>query len=140
MSAYSERRQCMPNVPLQYISNSERMRICSHRLMMPYIVVWLHFKIWDFAKCSYSCILKYYWQNEFVENMWPAKSALFIYVSTHCIETVKYLDNTAWSLKKLFWTSQHVLTFYNWLTKRRQKLIPSGVKCNVKTYPYQFQD
>ena len=27
--------------------------------------------------------------NVFVDNMWPAKSALFIYVSTHCIETCK---------------------------------------------------
>jgi len=24
-------------------------------------------------------------KNEFVENVWPAKSALFIYVSTHCV-------------------------------------------------------
>jgi len=29
--------------------------------------------------------------NEFVENVWPANSALFIYVSTHCVETVKKL-------------------------------------------------
>ena len=28
-------------------------------------------------------------KNEFVENAWPANSALFIYVSTHCVETVK---------------------------------------------------
>ena len=26
---------------------------------------------------------------EFPENVWPANSALFIYVSTHCVETVK---------------------------------------------------
>jgi len=31
-------------------------------------------------------------KKEFVENVWPAKAALFIYVSTHCVETVKYLD------------------------------------------------
>ena len=28
-------------------------------------------------------------KNEYVENAWPANSALFIYVSTHCVETVK---------------------------------------------------
>jgi len=28
-------------------------------------------------------------KNEFVENVWPANSALFIYVSTHCVETVE---------------------------------------------------
>jgi len=31
-------------------------------------------------------------KNEFVENVWPANSALFIYVSTLCVETVKKLD------------------------------------------------
>ena len=30
-------------------------------------------------------------KNEFVENVWPANSALFIYGSTHCMETVKSL-------------------------------------------------
>jgi len=28
-------------------------------------------------------------KNEFVENVWPANSALFFYVSTHGVETVK---------------------------------------------------
>jgi len=28
-------------------------------------------------------------KNEFVENVRPANSALFIYVSTHCVEIVK---------------------------------------------------
>ena len=28
-------------------------------------------------------------KNVFVENVWPANLALFIYVSTHCVETVK---------------------------------------------------
>jgi len=32
-------------------------------------------------------------KNAFVENVWPAILALFIYVSTHCVETVKRLDN-----------------------------------------------
>jgi len=31
-------------------------------------------------------------KNEFVENVWPANSALIIYVSTNCVETVKCLD------------------------------------------------
>jgi len=28
-------------------------------------------------------------KNVFVVNVWPAKFALFIYVSTHCVEKVK---------------------------------------------------
>ena len=28
-------------------------------------------------------------KSNFVENVWPANSALFIYVLTHCVETVK---------------------------------------------------
>jgi len=28
-------------------------------------------------------------KKEFVDNVWPANLALFIYVSTHCVETVK---------------------------------------------------
>jgi len=31
-------------------------------------------------------------KNVFVENVWPANLALFIYVSTHCVETVKLVD------------------------------------------------
>jgi len=31
-------------------------------------------------------------KNVFVENVWPANLALFVYVSTHCVETVKWLD------------------------------------------------
>jgi len=31
-------------------------------------------------------------KNAFVENVCPANLALFIYVSTHCVETVKWLD------------------------------------------------
>ena len=36
-------------------------------------------------------------KNKFVENVWPANSALFIYVSTHCAETVKQLDYNRYS-------------------------------------------
>ena len=32
---------------------------------------------------------KKYRKNAFVENVWPANLALFIYVSAHCVETVK---------------------------------------------------
>jgi len=51
------------------------------------------------AKYSYSCMLTYYRKNEFVENVWPANSSLFIYVSTHCVETVKKLDNNRYKQK-----------------------------------------
>jgi len=33
----------------------------------------------------------------FVENVWPAKLVLFVYVSTHCVETVKWLDYNRYS-------------------------------------------
>jgi len=36
--------------------------------------------------------VNFYRKNVFVENVWPANLTLFIYVSTHCIETVKWLD------------------------------------------------
>jgi len=36
-------------------------------------------------------------KNEFVENVWPLNSALFIYVSIHSVETVKELVNNPYS-------------------------------------------
>ena len=36
-------------------------------------------------------------KNVFVENVWPANSALFIYVSTHCVQKVKWLDFNKYS-------------------------------------------
>ena len=36
-------------------------------------------------------------KNVFVENVWPAKLALFVYDSTHCVETVKWLDYNRYS-------------------------------------------
>jgi len=36
-------------------------------------------------------------KNVFVENVWPANLALFVYVSTHCDETVKWLDYNRYS-------------------------------------------
>jgi len=36
-------------------------------------------------------------KNVFVENVWPANLALFIYVSTHCVERVKWLDYNRYS-------------------------------------------
>ena len=41
--------------------------------------------------------VKYYRNNDFVENVWPANLALFIYVSTHCVETGKWLDYNRYS-------------------------------------------
>jgi len=37
-------------------------------------------------------------KNVFVENVWPANLALFVYVLTHCIETFKWLDYNRYSL------------------------------------------
>ena len=36
--------------------------------------------------------VKYYRKDAFVENVWPANLALFVYVSTHCVEPIKWLD------------------------------------------------
>ena len=36
-------------------------------------------------------------KNAFVENVWPANLALFVYVSNHCVETVKWLDYNRYS-------------------------------------------
>jgi len=41
--------------------------------------------------------VNYYRKNVFVENVWPANLALFVYVSTHCVETVKWLDYNRYS-------------------------------------------
>ena len=41
--------------------------------------------------------LKIIQKNVFVENVWPANLALFIYVSTHCVEKVKWLDYNRYS-------------------------------------------
>jgi len=40
---------------------------------------------------------KYYRNNVFVENVWPANLALFVYVSTYCVKTVKWLDYNRYS-------------------------------------------
>jgi len=42
-------------------------------------------------------IVKQLQKKVFVENFWPANLALFIYVSTHCVETVKWLDYNRYS-------------------------------------------
>ena len=42
-------------------------------------------------------LVKILQKNEFVENVWTANSALFIYVSTQCVETVKQLDYNRFS-------------------------------------------
>ena len=36
-------------------------------------------------------------KNVFVENVWAANLALFVYVSTHCVEKVKWLDYNRYS-------------------------------------------
>ena len=41
--------------------------------------------------------VKYCRKNVFVENVWPANLALFIYVSTHCVEIDKWLDYNRYS-------------------------------------------
>ena len=46
----------------------------------------------------------------FVENVWPANLALFIYVSTHCVETVKWIDYN-WHSQLTRWCSGNASAF-----------------------------
>ena len=46
----------------------------------------------EIAKYSFSCILKYYRNNRICWKVWLANSALFVYVATDYVETVKELD------------------------------------------------
>jgi len=46
--------------------------------------------IWVTAKYISSLHVKILQKNEFVENVWPANSALFIYISIHCVEYNRY--------------------------------------------------
>ena len=53
-------------------------------------------------------MLRYYRKNKFVKIVWPADSTQFIYVTTHCVETVNKLDYnryfqlTRWSKSNAF--------------------------------------
>ena len=44
------------------------------------------------------------------ENVWPANLALFVYFSTHCVETVKWLDYNRYS-KLTRWCSGNASAF-----------------------------
>ena len=64
--------------------------------------------------------VKCYRKNVFVENVWPANLALFVYVSTHCVETVKWLDNNVLLLLCFYFFVQNTFfigiysnSFYN---------------------------
>jgi len=48
-------------------------------------------------------------KNVFVKNVWPANLALFVYVSTHCVETVKWLDYNRYS-QLTWWCSGNTST------------------------------
>jgi len=50
-------------------------------------------------------------KNEFVKSVWPANSALFIYVSTHCVETVNSLS----TIDILSWLAVAVVTHSLWV-------------------------
>jgi len=52
---------------------------------------WILFPlIWKTDKYRYPCMLKY--ENHFVEIVWPANLSLFMYGSTHYIETFQLLQ------------------------------------------------
>jgi len=67
-------------MPVSYGQN------CSHIRFKPYTyLTYLSHETYSrkyekLPNCRYPCMLKYYRKYEFVENVWPSNSALFIYV------------------------------------------------------------
>jgi len=53
--------------------------------------------IWETAKLIIHACKNITEKNAFIENVWTANLALFIYVSTHFVETVKWLDYNRYS-------------------------------------------
>jgi len=65
---------------------------CLHLTFKPYLNIETYFckyeKLPNIVVPACKILQKYV----FVENVWPANLALFVYVSTHCVETVEWLD------------------------------------------------
>ena len=58
--------------------------------------------------------VKYCRKIDFVEHVWSKNSAMFTYVSTHCVETVKQLDYN-WYSQLTRWYSGTVVTHLIWV-------------------------
>ena len=69
-------------LPVFYYQN------CLHHTFLPYTQA-IYKKT---ANHNYPCMLNYKGNNDQVEKMWPDNLALFIYISTHNVETVTKLD------------------------------------------------
>jgi len=55
-------------------------------------------QIWETAKYSYSCMLKYYRKNEFAEKVWPANSALFMFqpIASKQLNSLTTIETVSW--------------------------------------------
>jgi len=62
---------------------------CLQLTFKPFLSSEIYSRLYENLSYSYPCMYFFYRKHKFVENVWPANSALFIYVSTHCVETVK---------------------------------------------------
>jgi len=62
---------------------------CLHLILLPYLSSETYRKYEKLPNIVIRAYKNMTEKNEFVENVWPANSDLFIYVSTYCVETVK---------------------------------------------------
>jgi len=65
---------------------------CLHLTFEPYLSSETYSRKYEKQPNIVTHACKIYRKSEFVDNVWPANSTLFIYVSTYCVETVKQLD------------------------------------------------
>jgi len=70
---------------------------CLHLTFKPYLSSETYFRKYEKLPTKVGHACKILHKNVFVENVWNANLALFVYVSTHCVETVKWLDYNRYS-------------------------------------------
>jgi len=70
---------------------------CLHLTFKPYLSSETYSRQYEKLPSIVVHACKILQKNVFVENVWPVNLALFVYVSTHCVETVKWLDYNRYS-------------------------------------------
>jgi len=71
---------------------------CLHLTFLPYLSSETYSRKYEkLPNIVINACKKYYRKNVFVENVWLANLALFIYVSTYCVERVKWLEYNRYS-------------------------------------------
>jgi len=84
---------------------------CLHLTFKPYLSSETYSRQYEKLPSIVVHACKILQKNVFVENVWPANLALFVYVSTHCVETVKWLDYN----RVLSWLGGAVVTHPLWV-------------------------